>query len=74
MFGDDAEAGEEKTDNEDETSGETVATVNVPAGEHEETMFEKANHFIDGHNPGEMKEKASVTLDEMDNKLKGLFS
>jgi hypothetical protein len=46
----------------------------APAEAKEESIFEKATHFIEDHIPGGLKEKAEEMLGGVGNKIKGLFN
>ena len=81
VFGDDTEEGEEQTSKADENNQDDITLQTVAkqpaaalAGEHEETMFDKAKDFVEGHIPGGIKGKAEEMMGEMGTKLKGLFS
>ncbi len=81
VFGDDTEEGEEQTSEADENNQDNAIVqpaakqpATALASEHVETMFDKATHFVEGHIPGGVKEKAEEVMGEMGSKLKGIFS
>lgn len=81
VFGDDTEEGEEQTSKADENEQDDTTVqpaakqpATALAGEHEETMFDKAKGFVEEHIPGGMKEKTEEMMGEMGTKLKRLFS
>jgi hypothetical protein len=47
--------------------------VAAPAAEKEESMFEKAEHFVTDHLPGGLKEKAEEMMGGLGDKVKGMF-
>jgi hypothetical protein len=55
-----------------ETPQAIASASALPAAE--ESMFQKATHFVEDHLPGGMKEKAEEMLGGLGDKVKGLFS
>jgi hypothetical protein len=52
----------------------TTQANEVKAQVKEESMLEKAGHFVTDHLPGGMKEKAEEMIGQAESKIKGLFS
>jgi hypothetical protein len=48
-------------------------STTAPAAEKEESMFEKAEHFVTDHLPGGLKEKAEEMFGGLGDKVKGMF-
>jgi hypothetical protein len=65
-----------------ETSHENVVAEHTdavkadvaPVGVEEESLFQKATHFVEDYLPDGMKEKAEGMLGGLGDKVKGLFS
>ncbi len=53
---------------------QTATEASAHPAAKEETIFDKATTFVEGHIPGSLKEKGEEMLGEMGNKLKGLFN
>ena len=69
--GTDESAGEESTA---ATSTAITSEAAAPVAEaNEESYFEKAKDFVEGHIPGGLKEKAEEMLGGVGEKLKGMF-
>lgn len=68
---------------DESTGGESIAATSTavtseaatPVAEaKEESYFEKAKDFVEGHIPGGLKEKAEKMVGGVESKIKGLFS
>jgi hypothetical protein len=57
-----------------EKATEAKQTVTASEPVKEESLLEKAEHFVTDHLPGGLKEKAEEMLGGVGNKIKGLFS
>jgi uncharacterized protein YgbK (DUF1537 family) len=57
-----------------ETAVQTAAAPAATAAVKEESMFEKAEHFVTDHLPGGLKDKAEQMLGGLGDKVKGMFN
>ena len=55
-------------------TGTEAVTPTASAEPKEDTILEKAEHFVTDHLPGGLKEKAEELMGGLGNKVKGLFS
>ncbi len=54
-------------------TAEVTAPAAATAAIKEESMFEKAEHFVTDHLPGGLKDKAEEMLGGLGDKVKGMF-